>query len=605
MTRSRQLLVALSLAAVTFAVYLKTAGFGLVNIDDYEYLVGEGGVTGGMSLANLSWAFRSTGHAIWMPLTFSSYMLDISLFGRGCWGAMHLHGAALHAVNAALLYALFHALVGYARVAPFRRIAISTVATLLWSLHPLRVESVAWLASRKDVLSFAFELLAMHAWISVSCKDKTDGRSILAYSASLLCFALSAMAKPSVMTFPLLMLLVDAFVIRRIRPWMYLLAALIMVVVGFEASAIQSIGGATGDFAGCPLYYRLLNAMSAFGIYVTNTVWPAHLGPQCMNRYPAPPRELVAGVVLSLVAGVWLLSRFCRIWNGRRALFVRSRTEDAWEYAGTTDWLLVGVAWFVVGIGPFLGIANFGYHAFADRFTYIPAVGLSLAAVSVMLRARRSLFLFLAAVPAFSFATWRQVDAWRDDMSVWSAAMAADGDGNAVAHGGLGMCAFEFAHDLETACREFGLVRELNPRAYLNCVQIHVFALCELGREQEAFEALQWYRRRMEECKESYKRANAAQYEATGVIPGLGNLRYAEIAYAICYTPKRAWARRELDRLAASGEMTPALAYLIYRDGVVSGDEDRRAHGLEALRASKDIDYFQFRYLKNKQGENR
>ena len=109
----------------------------------------------------------------------------------------------------------------------------------------------------------------------------------------------------------------------------------------------------------------------------------------------------------------------------------------------------------------------------------------------------------------------------------------------------------------------------------------------------------------MEEYKESYKRANATRYEATGVIPGLGNLRYAEIAYAICYTPKRAWARRELDRLAASGEMTPALAYLIYRDGVVSGDEDRRAHGLEALRASKDIDYFQFRYLKNKQGENR
>jgi len=605
MTSFRQMLFALSLATVTFVVYMKTADFGLVNIDDYEYLVGEDGVAGGVSSANLNWALHSVGHAIWMPLTFFSYMTDISLFGCDCWGAMHLHCAALHAVNTALLYALFYVLVGYAGTTPFKRVAISAVAALLWSLHPLRVESVAWLASRKDVLGFAFELLAMHAWISVSRKGKTDGKSLLVYSASILCFAMSAMAKPSAMTFPFLMLLVDAFVIRRIRPWMYLLAVLIMVAVGFEASAIQAIGGATGDFAECPLFHRLLNAMSAFGIYVTNTIWPAHLGPQCMNRYPALPRGLFAGVVLSLATGIWLLFRFYRIWNERRMLFIKSKTDDAWEYAEAADWTLLGIAWFVFGVGPFLGIANFGYHAFADRFTYIPAVGLSMVAVSAMLRARHSLFLFLAAVPAFSFATWRQVDVWHDDMSVWNATIAADGDGNAVAHAGLGMCAFEFAHDLETACREFELAKELNPKAYLNCVQIHIFALGELDREQEAFEALRWYRQRMEEYKESYKRANAAQYEATGVVPGLGNLCYAEIAYAICYTPKREWARKELDRLAASGEMTPTLAYLIYRDGVASGDEGRRARGLEVLQTSKSVDYFQFRYLRNPQGENR
>lgn len=156
-----------------------------------------------------------------------------------------------------------------------------------------------------------------------------------------------------------------------------MLHGLMMPVIGIEASMVQSAGGAMGDLGGVPLLARLLNAASAFGIYVTNTLFPAELAPQCMNRYPSLPRNLPAGIAICAVFGTYLVRKSAVFWARRKEVFLHTDAEgDPFiRYTGRVEWIFAGLIWFLVGIGPFLGIANFRYHAFADRFTYIPAVG--------------------------------------------------------------------------------------------------------------------------------------------------------------------------------------------------------------------------------------
>lgn len=165
-------IVAIVLLLLAFAVYSQSAGFGIINIDDYEYLVRSKAITSGFSLAGLSWSFNSLEHAMWTPLTWISYMFDFSLFGQDCWGAMHIHNAVLHAINAALLFFLLKLLLVTTSESAIKSTLIAALGAAIWALHPLRVESVAWLSSRKDVLSLMFELAAMICWISANTKKK-------------------------------------------------------------------------------------------------------------------------------------------------------------------------------------------------------------------------------------------------------------------------------------------------------------------------------------------------------------------------------------------------------------------------------------------------
>ena len=297
---SRHSLVAILLLATSvLAVYFMTARFGLVNIDDYEYLVRSKAVVGGVSLSGLAWSWQSLEHGIVMTLKWLSYMLDFSLFGEEPWGAMHLHCVALHMVNAALVFVLLNVLLRQtAGESDARRTGIALLAAAFWALHPLRVESVAWLSSRKDVLSFMFEMGACLCWCQAVCRKSVDGKFCAAYLLSLLLFGLGALAKPSVMTYPLLQACIDVFLLRRFRPRMYVIPLPMMLGIGMEAAYAQAAGGATGNLAAVPVCFRLLNAMSAFGIYLCNTVFPNGLAPQCMHRYPALPRAVATGVVL-------------------------------------------------------------------------------------------------------------------------------------------------------------------------------------------------------------------------------------------------------------------------------------------------------------------
>ena len=611
--RLNDILVCALLVAFVSAVYLQTEGFGLINIDDYEYLVRSKAITGGLSLAGLRWAWGSVEHAMWTPLTWVSYMIDFSLFGDDCWGAMHIHSVLLHALNASLVYVLLRMLcndmgacAGSDKLQRSRNIAIPFLAATFWALHPLRVESVAWLASRKDVLSLAFALCAFICWTDANRRGRIDGGFCVRYALSLAFFALGAMAKPSVMTFPLLQCCIDLFIIRKIRPWMYILPAGMMLAIAVEASAAQSAGGATASLGGVPILYRVLNAMSAFGVYLRNTVLPLDLAPQCMSKYPAMPQGIVFGVVASLAAATWLSLTATRIWRGRERFFnldeLRRRGES--EYKGKCDGVLTGVLWFCFGIAPFLGIANFGYHAFADRFTYIPSIGLSMAAAGLLSRipAVAMRLAIPASVAILCALSWRQTGVWKDDKSVWEATLRVDGAGNAMAHCGLGMYAFEFDHDLDTACMEFDAVKRLNETVYWNCAQVHVYALCEAGRLDEAADALAWFRKAVWKCAEA--EARPPDGTVYGCIPeppkDVGNHVHAEVAYAMCNPATRHQAREQIVGMVERGSMTPSLAYLIFRYGVVSEDASIRETGFRELQKAEKTDYLQFRYLTKK-----
>lgn len=608
MRKAYLILAILLLAFGVFAVYLQTANFGLINCDDYEYLVRSKAITGGVSKAGWDWAWggASLEHAIWMPLTWLSYMLDFTLFGRDCWGAMHLTSVLLHTVNAILVFGLLCLLVrdGSPGV---RSIPIwAFIGAAIWALHPLRVESVAWLASRKDVLSFTFELLAMICWVR-SLKHRSDTPQFCAwYALSILCFLLGAFAKPSVMTFPILQACLDVFVLKRVRPKMYIAPTAMMVLIAAEAAYAQSVGGATGDMGQIPLVWRLLNAMSAYGIYLTNSVFPKALAPQCMSRFPELPRGVLIGITLSLTAASYAAYRLFRLWVTRKEMFVRSGSDPMgeWKVAGEKCWFLAGLLWFSLGIGPMLGIANFGYHAYCDRFTYIPAVGLSIALIPVLGRLRGlGGLLGLSAGIVLMCAAARQTGFWRGEKPLWEQTLAVDGDRNAVAHIGLGIAAFELDHDLEECCRELQLVREINEGPYWNCVQIHIYALCELGRIEEAKVALEWYRRAHNLYAESHKRIEVTQMGPIEVPARLTNFTDAEIAVAICEEKHRPWAEREMVKRYESSKMTPSLAYLLYRFATVTNNDKLKEHALEELVNCDKTDFLQFRYLTSKENK--
>lgn len=605
MSRTWQILAAVIVVLGVFAVYWQTAGHGLIILDDYDYVVQEPEILGGLTARGLVWCWRSVGHAIWMPLTWISYMVDVSA-GWG-YGGMHLHSVAIHAVNGVLVFAILGALLSVNGIGGRTGCSLALAGALLWALHPLRVESVAWIASRKDVLSFLFESGAVVCWIAAGRREIRSGAFVASYCLSLALFALGALAKPSVMTFPLLMLAVDTLVVRRVRPWAYILPGLMAAAIGLEASFAQAVGGATSELGGVPLAARLVNAMSAFGIYVTNTLAPFDLAVQCIVRHPGPPRALATGVVLSFGVAAFSLFRLSRLWRDRKTCFARIDEGGAVVYAfrGTPDFVLAGLLWFCIGLGPVLGIANFGYHAFADRFTYIPSVGLVMIAMGLVTRLARgrltiaAVVLLALAAPLGAMAE-RQVRLWGDETDLWRQTLRVDGDGNFLAHVHLALAAFEFAHDVELADSEFRRVRELHEGLYADFAQTHVFALCERGLLKEADETLGWWEGRLKARQHALEMTNGGM-PTQGGASGMLNVHYAQVARLMCDTATRDGAKRLLAALIERYGETPVTAYLHYRLGVVIGDESLRKRGMEELRRIRPTDFLQFRYLNRKE----
>ena len=472
-----------AVAVVTAIAFAAACSFGLGFCDDTLYISEEPMVTGGLSLDALRFAFSDVSQAIWMPLAYLSYMLDFSV-GWG-YGGMHAHSILWHVADAVLLYVILLRLFG-------SRLA-AVLGALVWSVHPLRVESVVWLASRKDVVSTFFFLLALYAWIRAG----RHGYGWICLSLAMV--AAGAMAKPSVMVFPVFALAIDYGITGvRKEKQTYWAAIGLAAVIAAEAQIFQVNGHATGYSALIPLWYRLLNALAALTVYLGNFICPDKLAPQCMIRFPNMPRFSAIGSVAlaaTLLWGVKVVVPRCReYWRSHdpESLFCGGRVENA---------ALAGAAIFFASLVPFLGISGFGFQAFADRFTLLPTIGFSLVLASILSSRTRLKWAAVAAVSVFAVAiflrTRDQTSLWSDNISLMEHTLEVDRDNNVDIHRGLAVQHWKGDHDMEKVYRHMRKCWD-----YCWCDQVRdgmgisvcllVEACYDTGRHEEGEEFYQW-----------------------------------------------------------------------------------------------------------------
>ena len=412
--------IAIGVATLAALVFLQTRSFGFVNFDDPSYLSANDAVRAGLSWRGARWAFTTFATGNWHPLTWLSLMLDIDLFGVDP-GRSHLVNVVLHAVNAIMLYATLRAATGIA----WR----SALVAALFAVHPLHVESVAWISERKDLLSAFFGLLCLAAHVRYA----RTGR-ISWYLGSLGALVLGLASKPMLVSAPVLLLLLDRWPLRRSEPLARLVLEKIPFFLAAAASSAVTIvaqraGGAVTTLAGLPLSSRIANAVVSYAGYLGKTVWPSSLA----AAYPHPafagsgisPAAVAASAALLLV-----ISCTCALQWRRR------------------PFLAIGWAWFLVTLVPVSGLVQVGIQSMADRYTYLPLVGIFLSVVwAVPDRIGRAARLAVAAGCAVVIATLAmvahaQTAYWSDSVTLFEHALTVTGD-NPTALRNLGVAHVE------------------------------------------------------------------------------------------------------------------------------------------------------------------
>ena len=408
----RTLAVSLLLAALVAAVYWRTASFGFVGYDDNRYVTDNPHVATGLTPANAAWALTATWASNWHPLTWLSHMIDVSLFGLEA-GPHHAVSVLLHALDAILLFLFLRGATS--------AVVRSALVAALFAVHPAHVESVAWIAERKDVLSTFFGLLAL---ILYTGYVRRPGRA--RYAAVATAFALGLMAKPMLVTLPALLLLADVWPLRRLDLGPRLLSRMVplfreklpLFALSAASAAItiyaQAKGGATSTVGALPLASRLENAVLSAASYLRMLVWPARLSVfyphPAMTPAGLPPlRVAAAAVVVAALTGLAVLERTRR------------------------PYVLFGWLWYLVALLPVAGIVQVGLQGMADRYTYVPSIGILVAVVwTVPFRklasraARASIALVAAAaVLALAVAARAQVESWRDGSTLFEHATRA------------------------------------------------------------------------------------------------------------------------------------------------------------------------------------
>ena len=393
--------VAAGLVVATFAVYLQVRGHDFVDYDDLQVIVWNENLRPESAGEAVALAFGTTLNANWIPLTTLSLQLDRALWGERAAGFL-LGNVALHAAAAV---ALFFALVRLTGAT-----GRSAFVAGVFALHPLHVESVAWAAARKDPLSGLFFGLGLLAYARY-----VEAPGAARYLGVLACQALSLLAKPVAVSFPFVLLLLDAWPLgrlenpaRRRRALVEKLPLLVLsAAAGVVTLLVQGDAGAMRQAARIPLATRVLNAMDATGAYLVDAVWPSGLA----VFYPHPLDALPQGRALAwgaLLAGVTALA----LWQRR-----------------SRPWLAVGWLWFLVTLAPTLGLVQVGVQARADRYTYLPLVGLAVAVAWEAVQRFGATLRALAAAAAVALAAlgaaaWVQVGHWRDAVALHTHAVA-------------------------------------------------------------------------------------------------------------------------------------------------------------------------------------
>ncbi|MDB6021833.1 MAG: Tetratricopeptide 2 repeat protein [Pedosphaera sp.] len=469
--KQRTALIGGFLALVTLAVFWQVLKCDFINFDDDLYVTSNPHVQTKLTWAAISWAFHSTRASNWHPLTWISHVLDYQFYGLRP-GGHHLSSLLFHIANTLLLFVWLRRLTG----AVWR----SALVAALFAWHPMHVESVAWVAERKDVLSTFFWMLTLLAFQQFKFHSL---RFKVWYGLALVFFILGLLAKPMLVTLPFVLLLVDFWTaelkqtmpVSRL-PWKRLLLekipffalAAISCLVTFIA---QRLGGAVVSMEKLPFGERLANAIVSYVRYLGKMFWPDDLA----IIYPflgAWSGWQVAGALMVLLAVSWLVLKLLQ----RR------------------PYLAVGWFWFLGTLVPVIGLVQVGSQTMADRYAYVPFIGLfimlawGLAEFAEGTKRRREVVGASAlALAGCLFLTWRQVGYWRDSEALFKHAIAATGD-NFVACSNLG--GFLMAHNKpDEAIHYFGEALRMYPQsadAHANLGE----AMVEQGNAEQGVEHL-------------------------------------------------------------------------------------------------------------------
>jgi tetratricopeptide (TPR) repeat protein len=418
----------------TVQVYAQTARFDFVNFDDPDYVTANAHVRGGFTAQNVAWAFTSGDAANWFPLTRLSHMLDYRLFGMsGGWH--HLTNVLLHSLAVLLLFAFLNRATG--------RRWLSAWVALLFALHPLHVESVAWVAERKDVLSSFFAMLALWSYVRW-----VEQPSRYRYGMVALAFALGLMAKPMVVTLPLVFLLVDVWPLGRGPRWREKIPFFAMsaasAAVTWWAQAASGAVRTSGQF---PLLLRMENAAVSCVVYLFKWFWPSRLA--VFYPYPAEIPAWQAAAAVIAIAAVSVM---------------------AWRSIRNRPYLAVGWFWFLIMLAPVIGLVQVGAQARADRYTYMPTIGISImlawGAAEMLTRVPRAkpvvVALAAAAGVAAAAVSWVQIGYWQDSRSLFQRAVDVT-ESNYLAHHSLGVALAESPDTLNQAVGQYQTALKIQP----------------------------------------------------------------------------------------------------------------------------------------------
>jgi len=428
-TAKPTLVVMLLLAVITLAVFWQVPRFEYTNLDDHEYISENSLVQRGLSAENIRWAFKDTHLGNWHPLTWLSLMTVVELFGPGP-APQHVLNLILHMINALLLFVIMREMTG--------EIALSAAVSALFAVHPLHVESVAWVSERKGVLSASFFMLALLAYVAYARRP-----SILKYSFVAGAYLLGVLSKPIVITLPALLLLLDYWPLQRItfrkghpeevhggfskgspRRVLVEKAPLLLMAIVFSAATFfaQQKAGAVSTLESFPVGSRAIMALSAYSWYLGKMVVPSHLA----AFYPVP--ESIAP---------WKTALDLAIFFGISALAILRARQ--------MPYLLTGWMWYVVALLPVSGLITVGSQFMADRYSYISLVGPFIAvvwggwALAGQNRIRRKVAALMAVAVVFVFICVSHVQTkyWRNSLLLHSRSVAATEE-NWVAHYALG-----------------------------------------------------------------------------------------------------------------------------------------------------------------------
>jgi tetratricopeptide (TPR) repeat protein len=472
MSQPRRL--ALLLALATFALYLPVAWFDFVVYDDGLYVTDQPIVQAGVTWAGVKWAFITMAASNWHPLTWLSHMIDCGVFGLNPAGP-HVVNALFHAANVALLFTLLLRITN--------KLWPSAFIAALFAWHPLHVESVAWIAERKDVLSTFFTLLALLNYACYVEESKVQSpKSKKYFTLSLVTFALGLMAKPMLVTLPCVLLLLDFWPLQRFQisnfkfqtlaklfaekvPFFLISAA--SCAITFLAQS-QRGSDAVVSLETVPLHYRLKSVPLAYVEYLEKIFWPSKLA----IFYPLHEKIPAATVALSV------------------ALLVLISLAALWLYR-TRPYLFTGWFWFLGTLVPVIGLVQVGGAALADRYSYLPSVGIFIAVtfaacdlaahfkISKKILAGTAIFILVACVATME----NQLQHWRNSVTLFQHALAVTAD-NDVARDNLGV-ALEQQGRLAEAAEQYRAAAKLEPDRYQGHHNL-ANALDRLGHPAEA-----------------------------------------------------------------------------------------------------------------------